>query len=507
MLFNRGGLRNCGGLWLGTSLLTLSMASSMQAIDKVPPAPRPAETSKAPETVTPQAPSTASPPNEIPAPPAPVVHGPATRMPAVEKVSREGDEVGSSLPARTEASVESGSPSKPDAPVRESVRTARVEKRPADVPDTTPVQPKESAGPVAEPAPPPAALSAEMIDLRDKIRRTLEVYHPRQLNTRDHNAWEVMHSIIAYGVDSNLNEGGPTGKNVNSAGWLCYNNPCKGDRMLYLDRGKPAARQGVGVQGHHGQFLAILGQSKVMRDFPVRVSGQDFTLEDLIETEKLGCLAGTELTFKLIALAHYLDSDATWKNFAGQDWSIPRLIQEEIKQPIRGAACGGTHRLMGLSYAVRKRQQKGGAIEGQFLRAQKYTNDYHQYTLSLQNPDGSFSTEWFSGRGNRLDTPRRLQTTGHILEWMAYSMTPEMLQDPRLVKAADYLSGILLNGQGNSWEIGPLGHALHALALYNERVFKAQENAAQQTVAQRPKVEDDQPAAKPTPPENDDTQD
>src|SRR5262249_58545401 len=133
-----------------------------------------------------------------------------------------------------------------------------------------------------------------------------------------------------------------------------------------------------------------------------------------IETEKLGCQANTELTFKLIALSHYLDSDATWRSHTGQEWSISRLIQEEIKQPIRGAACGGTHRLMGLSYAVRKRQQKGGEIDGQYLRAQKYVSDYHQYTLSLQNPDGSFSTEWFTGRGNRQDLARRCQTTGHI---------------------------------------------------------------------------------------------
>ena len=143
---------------------------------------------------------------------------------------------------------------------------------------------------------------------------------------------------------------------------------------------------------------------------------------------------------------------------------------------------------MGVSYALRKRQQQGGAVDGQFSRAQKYTSDYHQYTLSLQNPDGSFSTEWFTGRGNRLDKARRLQTTGHILEWMAYSMSPEMLEDPRMVKAADYLSGLLLDGQSNAWEIGPLGHALHALALYDERVFKGREGAAKETSPNVPRV-------------------
>lgn len=481
------------GFWLGASLLTLLTASAIYAIDRAPRAPRRAVTPRS-HMMTPKVSQSAP----VVVPPAPVVvhevvvQETATPPVSSDTVSREGDEVGSELPARSDA--------KTATTEREPVKTARKEKRPADSSGDT-IRSEDHANKAGAP------LSPEMIDLRDKIRRTLDIYHPRQLNSRDHNAWEVMHSIIAYGVNSNLHDGDPTGKSINSVGWLCYNNPCKGDRMLYLDRGKPAARQGVGVQGHHGQFLAILGQSKVKRDYPVRVSGQEFTLEDLIETEKLGCLAGTELTFKLIALAHYLDSNATWKNYAGQDWSIPRLIQEEIKQPIRGAACGGTHRLMGLSYAVRKRQQQGGDIDGQYARAQKYIGDYHLYTLSLQNPDGSFSTEWFTGRGNRSDKARRLQTTGHILEWMAYSMTPEMLQDPRMVKAASYLSGILLDGQSNAWEIGPLGHAIHALALYDERVFKEREGGPNETVAQRPKADENRPEPSSTLPPEADIQD
>ena len=72
------------------------------------------------------------------------------------------------------------------------------------------------------------------------------------------------------------------------------------------------------------------------------VEGKQFTVADLIESEKLGCQTGMELTFKLISLSHYLDPDATWKNSTGEEWSISRLIHEEIKSPINGVACGGT---------------------------------------------------------------------------------------------------------------------------------------------------------------------
>jgi hypothetical protein len=315
-------------------------------------------------------------------------------------------------------------------------------------------------------------LTPELATLRDKLRKALELSYPRHQNTRENSPWEVMHAIIAYGVDTQLFKNGPTGDKVNAVGWLCYNYPCNGEKMLFVNRGKIEARRGVGLQGHYGQFLAILAQSHVKSDYPMYVAGKEFTLNDLIEHEKENCTAGEELTFKLIALMHYLDSDATWKSKDGQDWSIQRLIQEELKQPIRGAACGGTHRLMGFSYAVNKRIQRGKPVVGQFQRAQRFIQDYHKYTFSLQNADGSFSTEWFVRKGETPDIDRRLKTSGHILEWIAFSVNDEELRDPRMVKAADYVASLLMKHDGHKWEIGPLGHGLHALAIYNARMFK-----------------------------------
>lgn len=321
-------------------------------------------------------------------------------------------------------------------------------------------------------APPSDPLPA----LRSRIQTTLAKYVDRRPNTRDQNCWEMMHWIIAYGVGAQASRSEPGGEPVNAIGWLCYGGACRGQALLYVEQGRVAARKGPNVQGHYGQFLAILAQSKVKSDYGIQLEGRWFTVADLIESEKLGCRSGIELTFKLIALAHYLDLNTTWKNDAGQEWSIPRLIREEIEAPIRGAACGGTHRLMGLSYAVRARQKHGQPIDGEYLRAQTYLADYHRYTFGLQNADGSFSTEWFARRGARPDLDRRLQTTGHILEWLVYSVPPESLHDPRLVKAVEYLTGILAANPQRNWEIGPLGHALHSLVLYDERLAKESPN-------------------------------
>ncbi|MEX2560404.1 MAG: hypothetical protein WD403_10845 [Pirellulales bacterium] len=53
--------------------------------------------------------------------------------------------------------------------------------------------------------------------LRDRIRTTLAYYYTRPVNNRDHNCWEVMHWIIAYGVEAELLRGGPGGRPAREA--------------------------------------------------------------------------------------------------------------------------------------------------------------------------------------------------------------------------------------------------------------------------------------------------
>lgn len=329
-------------------------------------------------------------------------------------------------------------------------------------------------------SPPESRQSPKVLDLKRDLRRVLEKYSHRPLNTRDHTPWEIMHRIVAYGVDAQIGRGGSKGEQVNAIAWLACGAECKGEKLVLVEKDRPVVRKGPRVQGHPGQFLAILAQSRAQRDYGFRVGGKDFSLQDLIQSEQLGCRENTELTFKLIAFMYYLDSEATWKNDAGQDWSIRRLIREEIKAPINGAACGGTHRLMGLSYAWRERERRGEPLDGEFLDAKKHVEKYQQQAWAAQNRDGSLSTEWFKGKGARQDLDRRVQTTGHILEWLAYSVDERELTSPRMVKCVRYLVDVLSAERKKPWEIGPLGHALHSLAIYDERLF-AEPEAAHET--------------------------
>ena len=315
--------------------------------------------------------------------------------------------------------------------------------------------------------------SPKMAALRDKIKRTLDVYYRRPINSASRSPWALIHWTVAFGADTQVRRGGRDGKPITAVGWLCFNGNSAGQSLLYAaGNGRLGVYNGPGVQGHDGQLLAVLAQSRINIDYPMRAGGEKFTIADLVEYEKRTCRPGSELTFKLIGLSHYLPPNATWKSTSGETWDVQRLIREELAQSVRGAACGGSHRMMGFGYAVRTRRSQGEPMVGQFRRAEIFVNDYFEYTFKLQNADGSLSTSWFQGRGNSSDVARRLQTTGHMLEWLVYSLPHDQLQDARVVRAVDYLSGILEENSNRDWNIGPLGHALHSLIIYDHRVFK-----------------------------------
>ena len=309
--------------------------------------------------------------------------------------------------------------------------------------------------------------------LKTLIADTLAAYQRRPLNTAANTPWEVMHGFIAFGIPTQVRVGGPTGGLVNAIGWMNMGGRCRGQVMLAAAGDRIVAQKGIGVQGHSAQYLAILAQCRVAMNSPISIQSKSFTVADLVEEEKLSCKSQTELTFALIGLAHYLPNDAEWESRDGKSWSLEKLIAEEIEQPIRGAPCGGTHRLFGLAYGCQRRLRATGRLDGHYARADKFVRDYQNFALTkLQNPDGSFSTEWFKYPADREDDiDRKVQTTGHILEWLVGSLDQHDLYQPRVVAAVEFLATALVRQPSREWKIGPMGHALHALTIYQERVW------------------------------------
>ena len=317
----------------------------------------------------------------------------------------------------------------------------------------------------------PVTMTPSMTARKQRIDQVLDFYYKRPLNSKDHSPWSLMHTMVAWGSDSYIRAGGPSGRTVGTVHWLGNNGISDGTRLMFVKNGVLQARTGPGVQGHDGQFLAMLAQTRVRPTYPLSVDGYDFQVSALIKLEKKTVRSDMELTFKLIGLAHYLAPDEVWRSATGTRWSIPKLINAEIAAPINGVTCGGTHRLMGLKYAVRMRRRAGMPVDGEFARAEKYTRDYVTLALNYQNEDGSFSSNFWRGRGTWGDNERKLKTSGHILEYVVFALPHKQLMSQQVTDGVDYLTSLLTENRMADWPKGPIGHAIRALSLYNERVY------------------------------------
>ena len=314
----------------------------------------------------------------------------------------------------------------------------------------------------------PIKLTRSVTRMRNTIRQGLLYHYARPEAANERSNWGMLHSIMVFGADTKIRV---NNRKHSAIAWIAGNNACRGQRLLTTVNDAISARSGVGLQGHQAQFLAVFSLCDVPLDYPVYASNEEFSIREMVESEMLACRSGEELTFSLIGLSHYLDTDTIWLNADGETWSFERLIKEELSQSIVGAACGGTHRLMGFAHALRKRRAAGKPITGQWKRAEIFMEDFEKYAYRLQNRDGSMSTDWFEGREDNGDMDRKIQTTGHMVEWLL-TITPDAkLQEPRLVNAVRFLANTIYTERGHDWKIGPKGHALRSLAMYYERAY------------------------------------
>lgn len=332
-------------------------------------------------------------------------------------------------------------------------------------------QPAPAAKPLKELSP---ALGA----LRDRVRQTLATHQKQAFNTRENSATEIMSFCLAFGCDTEVALDGQGGKRLNGITALCWNYPCAGFEMLAPSEGHIAARIGYGCQERPGEFLAMLAMSRVPPNYPVRVGKSTRTVADLVEAEKLSCRAQSDLSLRLVGLSYYV-GDPQWKNSLGETWSLERIIEEELSQAMAAAPEGGLNRLLGLGYAVVQQAKHQQPIEGQFQRAEKLVAGFQNLALRAQNDDGSWGPSYLAAKSASQDPAVQLRSTGRVLEWLAVSLSDKQLENARVVNAVDYLTRLVgsrryqWNAEGlPTQEVVSLGHALHALVVYDQREFQ-----------------------------------
>jgi hypothetical protein len=321
-------------------------------------------------------------------------------------------------------------------------------------------------------------LNPAQVALRDKVRRTLAAYQKMPFNTRQNTADEIINYCLALGCNAEISLIDAKGQQrANGITCLCWNYPCAGYEPLVMVNDHISARLGYGAQSRPSQLLAALALSRVPNTYPMRVGDVTRTVADLIESEKQSCRSGVDVSLKLIGLAFYVE-DATWKNDLGEEWSLEKMLKEELAQPIAVSSGAGIDRLLGLSYTLSRREKRKEPVEGQYARAKKYVVDFQNFALGMQNPDGSWGY-FLSGKSANRDAAASLRSSGHVLQWLTLSLPEDRLDDPAVAGGIAYLNNTLgsqryMNNLPalSTQEIAGAMRALHALAIYDERVFK-----------------------------------
>ncbi|MGO8689761.1 MAG: hypothetical protein ACLQLG_09005 [Thermoguttaceae bacterium] len=402
-----------------------------------------------------------------------------TPLPPVAKE----DKPAAATPAGQDAGVSTASDAAgappPPPPAKENTPPAKA--APPEPPKTEPpkTEPPKVASPKAEApkAAPKKQLTAAQVELRDRVRRTLEAQLQQPFNTRDNTAADLIKFCWAFGCRSEVERGDAPGQKVNAVTCLCWDLPCGGYHLLALDDGRIAARVGYGLQDDPAQFLAMLALAHVPTDYPLRAGKTVRTVADLVESEKRACRSGADMSLKLVGLSHYAGQE-TWKNSLDEDWSIKRMVASELARP-PVAGPGGITRLLGLSCALNLCARSETPLDGAFGRAKAFVDDYRQYVLRSQNSDGSWSFRPVAGQAPERDYAWQFLATGEVAEWLALSVPATALEDPTLVRSIEYLDSMLNSEryrgstQGlSSRDLAAMAHAMHALAVYDARVFQ-----------------------------------
>jgi hypothetical protein len=320
---------------------------------------------------------------------------------------------------------------------------------------------------------PPAPVADVPRALQPRIRAAIENVRKRDLLIT-HSFWTVFHGILGLGLDTELVD--PTNqRRVNAVEYIRQGGKIRGLEFIPTADGLDVRLGPTFLgQGHQDQFVAEMTQEGLKPDAPFTVGGKSYTFMDFVRhsQKRARVTDKQELSWALIVVGQNLGTDISWTNSEGEKLKFEDMVRYEVNEPIDTAACGGTHRLFGLSWVYHLHRQNGGKMSDVWNQVKARTALYQHLAREYQNrDDGSFSTSYFAGKGHAKDDQLRIGTTGHILEWLALSLSDEELRQGWVQDAVSALSQMILDNREAAIESGALYHAAHGLILYHTRVF------------------------------------
>ena len=331
--------------------------------------------------------------------------------------------------------------------------------------------------------------------LRGRIDAVVDdTLHNRTLNTRDHNAWQIMHGILPYGKAFKIDHDGQL---IPALQWLLDGGDLNGWELRPGDKGVAAElRPGSkAAQGHPDQWIGILSQAGLdgihglNANETLVVQGKKYTVDDMVRQGEWELYPGMESPWLIWALTAYRPLDYQWTAKDGQQWTFERLVDMDAGLPVvgEGASCGGTHRLYGLTVAVNRYMKETHTPEnkltGGWKKADDVVQDCVRKAREFQQPDGSFSTLFFVRPSTSPDVDTMLHATGHTLEWLDVALTQQQLEQPWVTAAVDRLCQLLEDNKDRALDCGALYHAIRGLRIYRERRFGPHDISDAATVA------------------------
>lgn len=307
-------------------------------------------------------------------------------------------------------------------------------------------------------------------ELRERLDSMIALTKARHLNPKVNNAWQIVHGVLAFGPELQITV---DDKLASAVDYLLGGGALTGWNMVADEYGveaivEPGTKTG---QGHEDQWLGYLSQCGIRPDAPLIVRGESRKVADLVTHAQRDVYQGMEATWTVMAFSTYLPLDAAWKAKDGSEWTIERLLAMEAAHDTSEGACGGTHRLYGMSTALNRYLEGKGKLEKGWKAADERIQDAIKKAQEFQSADGSFSTNFFQRAGTSHEVGVMLHATGHTLEFLTLAVTDKQLKEPWMVRAVVYLCNVLERTKKRDLECGALYHAAHGLALYRMRRF------------------------------------
>lgn len=325
-------------------------------------------------------------------------------------------------------------------------------------------------------APRPVSASEPAPDTTGGLRQRVEaaLVHVRQRDLLTTNSfWTVFHGILGVGPDATLFDA-ESRQRVNALDHISRGGQVRGLQFIPTAHGLDVQMGPAFVgQGHQDQFIAEMAQWGMPLERRFLVHGKEYTFADFVRHAQMrtSVTGKQELSWAILIVAQYQGTDAKWTNAAGEKLTLEDVVRYELNQPIEDAACGGTHRLFGLTWALHVHRTRGGTNTPLWEEVAKKNAKYREIARRQQNPDGSFSTRYLAGPGNSRELDLRVNTTGHVLEWLALALDEKELRQGWVQEAANALSLMILDSASRPIDSGSLYHATHGLHLYHARLW------------------------------------